>query len=338
MAQPELESFRRRAVLIKAETTEGVDANPLPAADGFQFFDGNATTEFDKIERAEDRPYFGGHPFGTANHRATIEGQFELYPPASPGQAANSNAYCERVLLPAGMTVVKDAGQKITRYNPISAGIPSVTAYWYHVRRLIRVLGARANISQLGIEIGQRFTGQASIMGEYAEVATQQIPAVTLPTRVPVISSKRNSECILGTIDRGGTAASVGTPLSNLHTWAKSLKIDFGNQLGYREYTEKGVSGITDRTPTFTLRLAATDITDDFDPWFIRKEGIIMTAAYRLYDSDSKTGLFSELGVRCQIESINEVDIEGDDGFEISGSCIPSSAGNDEFYIGFGEA
>ena len=174
-------------------------------------------------------------------------------------------------------------------------------------------------------------------MGEYNEVTTTALPSVTLPTTVPVISSKRNSECILNTLGKGGTASSVLTPLTDLHTWAKALRIDFGNQLAYREYTEKGVSGITDRQPTFTLRLAATDITNDFDPWFIRKNGIIVTAAYRLYDDDTKDGLYSELGVRCQIENINEVDIDGDDGFELTGPCIPSSSGNDEFYIGFGD-
>lgn len=338
MAQPALDFFKKRALLIKAEATEGTDSLPVPGTDGFRFFDGSSSTEFDKIERNEDRPFFGGNSFGTANHRATIEGTFELYPPATPGAVSTSDAFCDRVLLPAGMTAVKTLATKTTRYNPISTGIPSATAYWYHVRRLIKVLGARANLSSLGIEIGQRFTGQASLQGEYSEVTTQTLPTVTLPTTVPVVSSKRNSTCLLGTLVKGGTASSAGTPLVDLHTWAKALRIDFGNALAYREYTEKGVSGITDRAPTFTLRLAATDISADFDPWFIRKNGIIVTAAYRLYNDDTKDGLYSELGVRCQIEGINEVDIDGDDGFELTGPCIPSSSGGDEFYIGFGDA
>ena len=338
MAQPALDAFRKRAILIKPEVTEGTDSLPVGATDGFRFFDGSSSTEFDKVERNEDKPHFGSNAFGSSNHRATIQGTFELYPPATPGAASTSDADCARVLLPAGMTVVKNAGTKVTRYNPISTGIPSVTAYWYHVRRLIRVLGARANLSSLGIEIGQRFTGQASLMGAYEEVVTAAMPTVTLPTKVPVIASKRNSECVLGTIGRGGTASTSVTPLTDLHTWAKALRVDFGNQQSYREYTEKGVSGITDRASTFTLRLAATDISADFDPWWIRRNGIFITGAIRLYEDDTKDGLYSELGIRGQIDTINEVDIDGDDGFEITGPCIPSAAGNDELYIGFGDA
>lgn len=338
MAQPALDFFRRRAFLIKAEATEGTDSLPVPATDGFRFFDGSSSTEFDTVDRNEDKPHFGSNPFGVANRRATIQGTFELYPPATPGAASTSDADCAKVLLPSGMAVVKTLGTKTTRYNPISSAIPSATAAFYHAGTLIKALGARGNISALGIEIGQRFTGQASIMGEYVAVTADTLPSVTLPTRVPVVSSKRNSELILGTLVRGGTASTDSTPLTDLHTWAKALRIDFGNALAYREYTEKGVSGITDRAGTFTLRLAKTDISADFNPWFVRDNGIILTAAYRLYEDDSKDGLFSELGIRGQIEQVNPTDIDGDYGWELTGRLIPSSTGNDEFYIGFGDA
>lgn len=338
MTQPALDFFRKRAVLLKAEGTEGTDALPVAGTDGFRLFDGSSSTEFDKDERNVDKPHFGASPFVTTNHRAKIEGTFELYPPATPGAASTSDADCAKVLLPSGMAVTKNAVTKVTRYNPISAAIPSYTGYWYHVRRLLKVLGARGDISALTMEIGKRFTGQASLLGEYVDIATATMPTVTLPTTVPVVSSKRNSTLLLNTLVKGGTASTVGTPLVDLHTWGKLLKIDFGNALAYREYTEKGVAGITDRAGKFTLRMAATDITNDFDPWFIRKNHIVITGAYRLYDDDTKDGLYSELGFRGQIENVTEVDIDGDDGFELTGMCIPSDAGNDEFYIGFGDA
>ena len=338
MAQPNVESFKRRAVLVKAESVEGTDSVPVAGTNAQKFFDGSASTEFDKVERAEDRPFFGNNPFGIANRRATVQGTFELFPPATPGAASTSDAFCAPLLLPAGMTVVKTLGTKTTRYNPISASIPSATTYFYHSGTLLKVLGARANISSLGIEIGQRFTGQVSLMGEYTEVSADVLPTTTTYAKIPVISSKRNSELILNTLVRGGTASTAGAPLTALHTWAKALRIDFGSALAYREYTEKGISGITDRAATFTLRLAKTDITNDFNPWFVRDNGIVLTAAYRLYEDDAKNGLFSELGVRCQIENVNETDIDGDYGWEITGPCIPSDTGNDEFYIGFGDA
>lgn len=337
MAQPALDYFRRRAVLLKAEVTEGTDPLPVAGTDGIRLFDGSSSTEFDKVERNEDTAHFGSKPFVVANRRATIEGTFELYPPTTPGAASTSDADCSRILLPSAMAVTKTLATKTTRYNPISTGIPSATAYWYHTGTLLKVLGARANLSSLGLEIGQRFTGQASILGEYTEVSNVAVPSVTLPTKVPVVSSKRNSECIISTLVRGATASTDGTPLTDLHTWAKALRIDFGNQIAYREYTEKGVSGITDRAATFTLRLAKTDISADFNPWYVRDNGIVLQASYRMYELDTKVGLYSELGIRAQIENITPTDIDGDYGWEITGPCIPSSGGNDEFYIGFGD-
>ncbi len=337
MTQPALDYFRKRAVLLKAESVEGTDPTPVAGTDGIRLFDGSSSTEYDAVDRNEDKPHFGASAFVVANRRATVQGTFELYPPATPGAVSTSDADCSRILLPAAMAVTKDAVNDITRYNPISAAIPSATAYWYHTATLLKVTGARANISSLGIEIGQRFTGQASIMGEYAEVSNAAMPSVTLPTKVPVVSSKRNSELLLGTLVRGATASTDGVPLVDLHTWAKALRIDFGNALGYREYTEKGVAGITDRAGTFTMRLAKTDITADFNPWYVRDNGIVLTAAYRMWELDTKVGLYSELGIRAQIEQITPTDIDGDYGWEITGRCIPSSAGNDEFYIAFGD-
>lgn len=338
MAQPPLEFFRRRAVLLKAEATEGVDAVPVAGTDGFRLFDGSSSTEFDAVERNADKPHFGNDEFVVANRRATIQGGFELTPPSAPGAAAaTGDAFAQRVLFPAGFAAVKDLPNEITRYNPISEAIPSLTGYWYHAGTLLRVVGARANLTGVGIEIGQRFMGQCVITGEYQEVIAAALPSVTLPAVVPVVSSKRNSELLLGTLGRGGTPSTVGTPLADLHTWGKSLRFDAGNQMGYREYTELGVSRVTDRRGTFSMRLAQTDITADFNPWFIRDSGILITAAYRMWESDTKVGLYSELGIRGQIEQITEVDIDGDKGWDITGRCIPSSAGNDELYIAFGD-
>lgn len=342
MAQPALDFFKKRALLLKAEATEGTDSLPVGATDGFRLFDGSSSTEFDKVERPLDKPFFGGDPFAVANKRAKIEGDFELYPPATPGAATTSDADCARILLPAGMAVVKDAVANTTRYSPISSGIPSATAYWYHVRRLIKVLGARANISGLSITIGDRFKGKGSIQGDYVDWSTSSIPTVTLPTKVPVVASARNTRTTLSTLDRGATASTNGTPLASLLVWAKSLSIDFGSDLKHKEYSSLSVNQISDRKPTFNLKIASTDITGDFDPLYVRDNGIILVANMKLFEvsgtpSAALTGLYSCLNVRCQIENVTETDIDGDDGWEITGPCIPSSAGGDEFYIEFGD-
>lgn len=325
MAQPQLEQFTKRglAVALRASGTPGTPVTPLPASNGVMLFNGQSGTEFDPVEREVDRPFFGGTPFAVGAKRAFIEGEFELYPPATPGGAATSDADCGVLLLPAGMTAVKDAVAKTTRYNPVSAAIAISDDYWYHAGLLKKVNAARHNITGLILEVGNRFRGNVRIQGDYTDVEEAALPTIVLPTTVPVVARADNTVTTVTTLP-GGTPVKV---------WAKSLAVDFGNQIQQKEYTEHKETGITSRQPTFTLRLAKTALAD-FNPWAIRDAGTLLTATLRLTQAND---LYSELGVRGQIEQINEVDIDGDYGWELSGRCIPSSSGGDEFYIEFGD-
>jgi hypothetical protein len=407
MTQPTLDWFRKRSLLVKAESTENVDPLPVPATDGFMIFNGASSTEFDKVERTVDRSFLGGYPFGIANKRANIEGDFELYAPLTPGQAGTSDADCGKILLPSGMAVVKNAGSNTTTYNPISAAVPSVTAYFQHVDHLLRVTGARGDLSNITQQIGDRFkghikltgnygpagmdmtvsvstgsiatttltvtaiasgevtvgqtitgtgvtagtkitgqlTGTAGGIGTYSVSASQTVAsttitgsydAVVLPTKVPVIATSLNTTCLVSTLVAGATPRTSGTPLTNLHVNAKSLQLDFGNALKHKEYTELTVNAINDRLPKWSLRIARTDVGADFDPFYVRDNGTIMTAIFNLYESNAKTAcLASALQIRGQLETIAEADIDGDLGWDLSGPCIPSNSGGDEFYIQF---
>lgn len=343
MTQPALDFFKKRNVLLKAEGTEGTDSVPVAGTDGFRLFDGSSSTEFDKVERALDKSHFGADPFGVANRRAKIEGDFELYAPATPGAASTSDADCAKILLPAGMAVTKSVGDKTTTYSPISSGIPTVTAYWYHVRRLMKVLGVRGDISGLSIEIGKRFMGKGSLTGSYTDWATTAMPSVTLPSKVPVVSNARNTRTTLNTLVSGATASTSATPLSDLIVWGKALTVDFGNALAHKEYSSLAVNQISDRQGKWTLRLASTDITNDFDPLYVRDNAIVFEANMKLFETEAAVasmpvGLYSMLAIRGQIETVTPTDIDGDDGWELSGPCIPTDAGGDEFYIEFGDS
>lgn len=325
MAQPALDLFRRRALLVKAETTEGTDSTPTGAANAILLMDGSSGTEFDTVERPIDRPFFGHDPFVVGNRRAFIEGMFELYPPATPGAVSTSSADCEPLLLPSGFAVAKNPVTKVTRYNPASSSIPSATAYWYHSGTLIRALGARGNLTQLSMEVGNRFMGRVRLLGNYDTLESAALPSVTLPSTVPPVIRHTNATATVVT-------PAGGTPLT---VWAKSLSVDLGNDLASKEYTSVKFNQISDRRPTWTLRIARTDL-GDFNPVADRDNGTIITARIRVFSAASP-GLYSELGIRGQIENVQPADIDGDFGFEISGRCVPSSSGGDELYIEFGD-
>jgi hypothetical protein len=316
MAQPNLEYFSRRALLLKVETTEGTDATPTAGTNAFQLMDGKSAIEFDKVERKLDRPFFTGDPFGISNARGTIDGGFEIVPPGAPGTDV---AAVDAMLQIGGMSSAKTTGS--TRYSPISASIKSATAYWYHAGTLRKALGARAQISGLELAIGSWLKAQAHIMGSCIEVTEAALPSgldYSAFTQ-PVFSTAENSTLLLGTVAGGAT----------LHTWAKSLSIDFGSDLKTKEYTEKRFFTISDRKPTWKLRMARP-AKADFDPWALMLAGTLITGEFTLSQAND---LATALGFRGQIEKVDEVDIDGDYGLELSGPCIASDSGGDEFYI-----
>ena len=324
MAQPNLEPFKRRGLALALRAAANMPVVPSAAANGMLLFNGTSGTEFDKVERPIDRPHFTGQPFAVGNKRAFIEGEFELYPPVTPGAAATSDANCAVLLLPAGMTVVKDAAAKTTRYNPISANIPLSDAKWWHAGTLKQVAAARHNVSSLILAVGDRFKGNIRIQGDYETINEDALPTLTLPDTVPAIARANNTETHI-------TLLPGGAPLL---CWAKSLSVDFANTITPKEYTSHKETGITDRAPTWTLRIAKTALAD-FNPWAVRDAATPITVALRLTPTNQ---LYSELGIRGQIESINETEIDGDYGWELSGPCVASDTGGDEFYIEFGDS
>lgn len=323
MAQPDLQQFKKRGLALALRSVAGVPVIPTAAANGVLLFNGSSGTEFDKVERPIDRPHFTGQPFAVGARRAFIEGEFELYPPATPGAVATSDADCGVLLLPAGMTAVKDAAGKTTRYNPVSAGIAIADAKWWHAGTIKSVAAARNNITGLTLAIGDRFKGNVRVQGDYTTVGEEALPSINLPTTVPVVARHDNTTT---NIKVGGGA--------ELLVWGKSLAVDFGNTITGKEYTSHKETGISDRTGTWTLRIAKTALPD-FNPWTERDAATIIEVALRLTQG---AGLYSELGIRGQIENINEVDIDGDYGWELTGPCIASDAGGDEFYIEFGDS
>lgn len=324
MAQPDLESFTKRGLLLKTEVTEGTDAAPVVATDGILLMNGSSGTEFDKVDRPIDRPFFGGDPFTVSNKRAFIEGDFEVFTPTTPGTDSSA---IKALLLAAGMAETLNVGAKTSTYNPASTGLSSATAYWWHVDAHKRVLGSRANISNLRMMVGQIFGGNVRIQGSYDSVTEEALPTnIVLPSFVPPPITSDNTETLIST---------VGGSITDLLLWGKELRVDFGNQLGTKEYTSKKVHSISDRQPTFTLRIARADLSD-INPWTLRDAGTLITAQMTQQYADP--GLYAMLAIRGQIENISEVDIDGDLGWELTGPCIPSDTGGDEFYIELGDS
>lgn len=322
MAQPALEKFTRRGIALVEQLVEGTETAPNVATNGLRLYDGSSGTEFDEFSEPVDRPFFTGDAFAVTNERAFIQGNFRLYPPTTPGDATDGTPDCDVILRPGGMTKVLDAGGGTTRYNPISQSIPVTTAYWWHAGTHLRVYDARHVISALIMQTGQRYQGQVRIQGSYDEMREEQLPSITIPSALGPIIASSNSKARVTALPGG----------SELAVWAKSLNIDFGSDLKSKEYTEYKANTIDDRKASWSMRLART-AKADFDPWALRKAGTFIQASMRVVSADNR---YVEQGIRGQIRDINPVDIDGDYGWELSGPCVASDAGGDEFWIEFG--
>lgn len=321
-----LESFKKRGLIGKIEVTEGTDPTPTALANGILLYDGTSRVTGDKQELEEDRPHFSNNEFSWGNERAEVEGSFMLYPPAVPGHASSTgDADCSIILLPAGMTQVKDAVAETTRFNPISTAISSATYYWWHVDAKKKLLGSRVAVSGLRMAIGSRFMGKARIQGSIpAGVTKESVPAITKPSTRAVVSSHLNSRAYVN-------VASAGEML----IWCKELSVDFGSDLKSEEFTSVQFQSIGDRKGTWMMRMARDDLAT-FNPWAVRSACSVFETRYRTYVS-AAVGRYSELGIRGQIEDVQIVDIDGKAGWQLSGPCIASSAGGDEFYAQFGD-
>jgi hypothetical protein len=311
-----LNSFRERALLLKVESTEGTDAVPTPALDAFQLFDGSSGVAGDVVEREIDRPYFTNNPFVVANPRAFIEGSFEIVPPAVPGNVTTGIAAIDALLRIGGMarTLVASPGQ--TRYNPISTAIPSGTAYWYHAGTHKKVTGARAALSAIEMAVGNYMRGQLRIEGNYQTVDEATVTGlVYTPFAAP----------------RVGSTESMALSCNGFNVEGKSLSIDFGTEQRTIEHTEARLNRITDRRATFTARMYRPTLAS-FNPWTLWRVGTIIPIVGIHNEIDNRV---TRLEVNAQIEGINEVDIDGDLGLEITGRCIATSAGGDEFVLRF---
>lgn len=329
MAQPALQSGELRFMTVKAETTEGTDAAPSTSLNTFDLMDGSVSTEFDKIERPRDRAFFTGESFIVSNKRAVLDGMFELIPPVTPGDAGNDgNAECEVVLFPCGMARTKSATNGTTAYNPISTSIPTVSAYFYQAGIYFKLVGSRGDISELTMAVGERFNGKLSLQGVYSSVDETAVPTDGDYSAflIPSVATYSNS------VMRGfqGTDANA----LPVFFWGKSLKVSFGNELNTKQYTQKRISAIEDRAPTFEV-VIARPAKADFDVYALRDAGTIVRFDMTTVDDDGTS--YSRLKVRGQIESIENAMVDGKDfGYRLSGPCIASDAGGDEFGVEFG--
>lgn len=322
MSQPELRQFDQRGIVI------GSAGDSLaPATHALRLLDGSSDTTADRVERNIDTPYLGAKPASMKNHRAMINGTIELTPPAAPGQPTTGVSSAKRALLCCKITETLTALSRLTRLTPHSGADTLSDAIWWHAGLYLAVDDIAGDLSDLTMEIGQTFKGKVAYEGPYSALTEDNMPTNWDYTAFPepTVAEYSNSTLILNSL---GDAA-----ISDLHLRAKKLTTSFGNGKAVHEYTEYKKGAVSVRDGKFTILIALTDL-EDFNPDALKRSREIITAEWMLREAD---GRYSLLGIRGQIDNVKVTEIDKKAGFEITGACIPSDAGNDEIWVEFGD-
>lgn len=312
-----LEAFTQRRVLLKQETTEGVDALPVGATDGLLLLNGSSKIEATAIDRVIDRDTFGHDPFLLANWRGTIEGDVELIGNATPGTAPK----LATLLKIAGLAQTLDAvgPPPVARYNPVATGIPSGTAYFHHGGTLVKLTGCRAALSALTFAIGKAPTARVQILGDATgDVDEAALPTVDLTgfqTPVPV------------------TEPTWALTINGFAVSATELTLDFGSDLKIIEHSEDKIALIAARKPTWSATFYRP-AKASLDPFALAKSHAAVALVSTLDGGSAGKRTRLTIG-QGQIESVEPTDADGFLAYKVNGRAIATSAGNDEFLLEF---
>jgi hypothetical protein len=306
-----LRLFDQRTILVKVEVTYGTDVVPAVGTDAMLTFEGSVAFEADKLERKQDRAFFGGDPFVLVGKRAIVEFDFEMLGHATPGTAAPIGP----VLRACGHGQTLSPGVSAT-YAPVSSGFASATIYFWHADRLFEIVGARGTIDwSIGVKGYPK--GRAKFVGLIdTSTPTQSSPgAVTLTAfQVPPVVE---TETLLVTVG-GTTLNAIGVEFSQ----NADIKIFEGSEL--REVTQ------VERMPNGVLR-----VFDDlaslstFNPWNIANASTDQAIEVTV---SGTAGKIVRLQVPvAQLEYPRVENVDGVIVWAIPFNAKPSGAGNDEY-------
>ncbi|MEG1971420.1 MAG: hypothetical protein RR101_15015 [Burkholderiaceae bacterium] len=246
---------RNTAVLAKIETVYKTDAAPSGAANALLI--SNLTINpynASNVDRDNVRPFFGGSEqlVGTAYVDASFD--VEL---SGSGTAGTAPAWGP-LLRACAFAEVITAGTRVD-YTPITAGVESVTIYWYDDGVLHKLLGARGNVV-IKLGISGRPMLSFKFQGVYGGISAVASPGVTLTAwKPPLVITDGNT----GDITFGCTHSPSGAPALAAGTVQASqgIEIDLGNSVQYTALLGGESIDITQRSMSgkVSLDLSAAD-------------------------------------------------------------------------------
>jgi hypothetical protein len=303
---------RKRLILLESEGTYGTDPTPT-GADAVLVRDLNIVPlQSDVVSRDLVRPYLGASEQLLANTRVECTFSVEL---AGSGTAGTAPRY-GKALLACGMSETVVAATSVT-YAPVSASFGSCTIYYNIDGVLHKVTGARGTFTINGA-VGEIPTIDFTFTGIFNTPTDTALPSVTYGDQAtPVVFKAGNT---------------TGFELLSYAGCLQSVSFDVGNSLVYRELVgcTKEVL-LTDRASTGSVVLEAVTMATKNYFTAALSDG---TLGNLLFQHGQTAGNIVDFAsTRVDIGDVSYSDQDGIHMLNIPYTCVPSTAGNDEFSL-----
>ena len=308
--------YRKRTVLVKAESTYGTDSTPA-GSDAVQVRNLEITpVESDVLSRDLVRTYLGNSPQLIANTRVLVTFEVEYSGSGTAGTAPRYGA----LLKACGFSETVVASTSVT-YAPVSASFDSVTIYYSTDGVRHKVTGARGTFS-LNLNANQIPVINFTMTGQYNAPTDTADPTTTFTNQAaPQIFNDTNTTAF--------SLFSVSTlPL-------QSCTLDVGNEVVYRELvnSDKEVS-IVNRAGNGSLVIEMPTLaTHDFFA-----DAVAGTTGAMSITHGTSAGNIITLASVADGISLGNPSYSEDQGvvmLNLPYTLVPSSAGNDEFTLAY---
>lgn len=305
---------RRRALLIKAEVTYGVDSVPVVGTNAILVRDNLEFTpmESDLVSRNLVRGFMGGSERLVSGAFCRVTFEVEM---AGSGTAGTAPAY-DALLKACGLGATIVAVTSVT-YKPISDAIPSVSIYFNVDGVRHRVTGARGNV-EVNIKAGEIPFFKFVFTGLYNAPTDSAIGSpVYTPFISPLVANSDNTS---------------GFSLFAFSGAMDSLNLSLGNTVGYRRLIGAEDVNITSRDVNGTIVIEAPSMTQK--DYFTIGIGNSLGALAVLHGTTA--------GNRCQITSSSVSianpsyqDMDGIHMLNLPVALVPTGTGDNEVNIIF---
>ena len=308
--------YRKRTVLIKAESTYGTDSTPV-GSDACQVRNLEVTpVQSDIVSRDLIRPYLGASPQLIANNRVQVTFEVEY---SGSGTAGTAPRYGS-LLKACGFSETVVASTSVT-YAPVSTSFSSVTMYYSTDGVRHKVTGARGTYS-LNLTANQIPVINFTMTGQYVAPTDTADPTPTFTNQAtPKIFNDTNTTAF--------------TLFSETDLPLQSCQLDIGNEVVYRELinSDKEVL-IVNRSGSGTLMIEMPTLAShDFFA-----DAVASTTGNLSIVHGTTGGNIVTLASAANAVSLGAPAYSEDSGIvmlNLPFTLVPGTSGNDEFTLAY---